>query len=167
MSENTTEKTWFTKTIARETLETATAKLLADEEISSETKTYLDNLFAGRTVATNTMVKDADGEIVMKRCSYFEAYLPIEEFGTVGKDEKTGDTKYGYQSKAGAAAARLSKATLAKAITEADEQLEVDEDVAAWKQAKADAVRASDIKAEYDGESELIATYEEACEAVA
>ncbi len=161
-----TEKTWFTKTIARETVEEATKSLLAEDRIDVETQTLLNNLFAGRTVATNTMVKDADGIIVMKRCSYFEGYLPIEEFGTVGKDDE-GNVKYSYQSKPGAACQRKAKSDLANAISEADEQLEVDEDVQEWKAAKSEAVKQSEIKCEYDGESDLILTYEEACESVA
>lgn len=162
----TTEKTWFTKTIARDTLSAKTAELLNDGEISQDVKDMLDGLFAGRTVASNTIVKNEDGEVVMKRCSYFEGYLPIEDFGTVGKDDN-GATKYSYQSKAGAAATRKAKTTLENAIKDADEQLEVDEDVAAWKSAKAEAVTASEVKADYDGESTLIATYEDAKEAVA
>ena len=157
----TTEKTWFTKTIARETLSAA----LADMDIEQEQKDLLNNLFAGRTVASNTLVRNEDGEVVMKRCSYFEGYLPIEDFGTVGKDDN-GATKYSYQSKAGAAATRKAKTTLDNAIKDADEQLEVDEDVASWKSAKAEAVTNSEVKADYDGESTLIATYEDACEAI-
>jgi len=166
MAENKTEKTWFTKTIAREAVEEATKALLAENRIDVETQTLLNNLFAGCTVATNTMVKDSEGNIVMKRCSYFEGYLPIDEFGTVGKDDE-GNVKYSYQSKLGAACQRKAKTELANAISEADEQLEVDEDVAAWKEAKAEAVKASEEKCEYDGENILIATYEDACEAVA
>ncbi len=158
-----TEKTWFTKTIARETIEAKTAILLNDGEISSEVKSMLDNLFAGRTVASNTIVRNEAGEVVMKRCSYFEGYLPIEEFGTVGKD-KDGQPKFSYQSKAGSAAARATKSALEAAISEADEQLEVDEDVQAWKASKADAVKASEVKAEYDGDNTLIATYEDVVE---
>jgi len=161
-----TEKTWFTKTIARETLSAKTAELLTNGDITSDIKDALDTLFAGRVVASNTIVRDADGDVVMKRCSYFEGYLPIEDFGTVGKDDND-EVKYSYQSKAGASAARKSKSTLEAAIKEADEQLEVDEDVSAWKSAKAEAVINSEVKAEYDGESTLIATYEDACEAVA
>jgi len=161
-----TEKTWFTKTIARETVEAKTAQLLNDGSIDVETKSILDGLFAGRTVASNTIVKDENGDVVMKRCSYFEGYLPIEDFGTVGKDDN-GDVKYSYQSKAGATAARKAKSDLEKAIKEADEQLEVDEDVQAWKSSKAEAVTNSEVKADYEGDSTLIATYEDACEAVA
>ena len=161
-----TEKTWFTKTLARDTLTAKTAELLNDGEISQEVKTMLDGLFAGKTVATNTMVRDEDGNIVMKRCSYFGVYLPIEAFGTVGKDDE-GKSKYSYQSKEGAAASRATKTTLDKAIKEADEQLEVDEDVQSWKQSKADAVTASEEKSEYDGEHDAIATYEDACESIA
>ncbi len=161
-----TEKTWFTKTIAREAVEALTTTLMGNGTIDEATKAQFDTLFAGRTVATNTMVKDADGNIVMKRCSYFEGYLPIEEFGTVGKDD-AGEVKYSYQSKLGAAAGRKTKSDLEKAIKEADEQLEVDEDVAAWKAAKSDAVKASEIKAEYVGDEDLITDYKEACDSVA
>ncbi len=164
MAEN---KTWFTKTIARDTLSAKTAELLTNGDITSDIKDMLDTLFAGRTVAANTIVKNEDGEVVMKRCSYFEGYLPISEFGTVGKDEKTGDVKYAYQSKAGATAARKAKSELETAIKEADEQLEVDEDVSAWKATKSDAVTASEIKADYEGDETLIATYEDACESIA
>ena len=162
----TTEKTWFTKTIARETLIALTATLLDEEAITLEAKTQLDSLFAGRTVASNTLVKDEDGIVVLKRCSYFGGYLPVSEFGTVGKDEE-GNPKLAYQSKAGAAAARKAKSALETAIGEADAQLEVDEDVQAWKSAKAEAVTASDTKSEYDGEVEMIMTYEDACESIA
>ncbi len=158
-----TEKTWFTKTIARETVEAKTTQLMGEGEISQEVKTILDGLFAGKTVATHTLITNEDGEVVMKRCSYFEGYLPIEEFGTVGKD-KDGQPKFSYQSKAGSAAARATKSALEAAISEADEQLEVDEDVQAWKASKADAVKASEVKAEYDGDNTLIATYEDVVE---
>ncbi len=162
----TTEKTWFTKTIARETLSALTATLLEEGEISQEIKSQLDGLFAGRQVSTNTLVKDTDGNVVLKRCSYFGGYLPVSEFGTVGKDDD-GVAKLSYQSKAGASAARKSKSTLEGLIAEADAQLEVDEDVQAWKSSKAQAVAESEIKAEYEGEIEMIATYEDACESIA
>ena len=160
MAEN---KTWFTKTIARETVEAETSKLLKAGEISEEVKSLLDGLFAGKTTVSNTLVKNADGEVMFKRCSYFEGYLPISEFGTVGKNED-GTPKYSYQSKAGAAAARKAKSDLEQAIKDADAQLEVDEDVAAWKDAKAAAVKASDEKAEYTGDEVLYATYEDLME---
>jgi len=159
----TTEKTWFTKTIARETVEAKTAQLMVEGEISQEVKTILDGLFAGKTVATHTLITNEDGDVVMKRCSYFEGYLPIDEFGTVGID-KDGKKKFSYQSKAGAAATRATKSTLEKAINEADEQLEVDEDVQAWKAAKSEAVTASEVKAEYDGDNTMYATYEDVIE---
>ena len=162
----TTEKTWFTKTIARDTLSALTATLLEAGELSQEVKTQLDGLFAGRQVATNTLVKDEDGVVVLKRCSYFGGYLPVSEFGTVGKDED-GTPKLAYQSKAGAAAARKAKSELETSISEADAQLEVDEDVAKWKASKAEAVLASEEKADYVGEVEMIATYEDACESIA
>ena len=112
----TTEKTWFTKTIARETVEAKTAQLMVEGEISQEVKTILDGLFAGKTVATHTLITNEDGDVVMKRCSYFEGYLPIDEFGTVGID-KDGKKKFSYQSKAGAAATRATKSTLRKLST--------------------------------------------------
>lgn len=160
------EKNWFTKTKARDAITELTATLLASEDISEEAKVQLDKLFAGKTVATNTLVRNVDGEVVMKRCSYFEGYLPISEFGTVGKDDK-GEVKFSYQSKAGSAAVRATKTALQKALDEADENLEVDEDIKAWKTAKAEAVADSEIKAEYDGDEVLIMTFEDAQEEVA
>ena len=162
----TTEKTWFTKTIARDTLSALTATLLEEGELSQEVKNQLDGLFAGRQVATNTLVKNSEGETVLKRCSYFGGYLPVSEFGTVGKDDE-GNAKLSYQSKAGSAAARKAKSTLEGLIADADAQLEVDEDVQAWKASKAEAVVQSEIKAEYEGDVEMIATYEDACESIA
>ena len=161
-----TKKTWFTKTVAREALTAKTAELFEAGEITQEVKTTLDGLFAGKVVATNTIVRDDEGVAVLKRCSYFGIYLPVSEFGTVGKDEQ-GNSKLAYQSKLGAAAARHSKTELENALKEADVQLEETEDIKAWKEAKAEAVAQSEIKAEYDGDAENYATYEDALESIA
>ncbi len=158
-----TKKTWFTKTIARGTVQDTALELFNKGEITSDVKAILDGLFEGKTTVLNTMVRNSDGEIVFKRCSYFGVYMDINEFGTVGKDEQ-GNVKYSHQSKQGAAATRKAKSKLEKAINEADEQLEIDEDVSAWKEAKSAAVAASDEKVEFDGES--FATFEEATAAL-
>jgi len=161
-----TKKTWFTKTVAREAVQELTAVLLAEDEISPEVKAKLDGLFEGKVVASNTLVKDDEGNVVFKRCSYFGIYLPVADFGTVGKDEN-GVPKLAYQSKLGAAAARHTKTELDNALKEADVQLEETEDIKAWKEAKAEAVAQSEIKAEYEGDSENYATYEDALESIA
>jgi len=160
------KKTWFTKTVARDALTALTSELLGDGEISKEVKERLDSLFAGKVAVSNTMVRDDEGNVVMKRCSYYGVYLPIDEFGTVGKDEQ-GNPKYSYQSRAGAAAARKTKSELEAALVAANEQLEADEDIQAWKEAKADAIAKSEEKSEYDGDAVAYATYEDALESIA
>ena len=83
-----TKKTWFTKTVARETVVAKTADLLEAGEISADVKAILDGLFEGKVAVSNTIVRDEDGVAVLKRCSYFGIYLPVSEFGTTGKDEQ-------------------------------------------------------------------------------
>ncbi len=162
----TKDKNWFTKTKAREAITALTTELLELEDITLDAKNKLDSLFAGRTATTNTLVLNDSGEVVMKRCSYFEGYLPISEFGTVGKDDK-GAVKYSYMSKLGSKETRDTKTALQAALDSADKQLEVDEDIQAWKSAKATAVANSDEKADYSGDAVLIMTYEDAQEDVA
>ena len=153
------DKTWFTKTIASETLATKVSDLLDRDEISEEAAIELNKLFASARSGggATTTVRNSDGETVGKRCSYLKRYFPISEFGTIGKDDE-GNVKYGYQSKEGAKLARKAKSKYEEAIATADEMLEKTEDIQAWKAAKAEA------KAAYEApvESELgYATAEE------
>ena len=153
----TTTKTWFTKTIARDTLAKALKDMVEFEEIDQTAADKLNKLFASARSGggVSTSVFDDDGVLIGKKCSVLGRYLPISEFGTVGKDDE-GNIKYSYQSKAGAKIMRDKKSELAKALTQADEDLEETEDIAAWKQAKADA------KTEYDAPVESTEGYETA-----
>lgn len=156
------ETKWFTKTIARDEITALANGLVEDGELSQETAAQFIALFAskrkGGGVSTTVTV---DGVIIGKKCSYLQRYLPISEFGTLGKDDK-GEVKYAYQSKEGAKLARKAKAEFEEAIASADLALEETEDIAEWKQAKLDA------KAEFEADvvSELgFETAEELTEA--
>ncbi len=138
------ETKWFTKTIARTSVEELSATLIENGEISEEIAKQFNDLFASKRKgggATTTVM--VDGEIVGKKCSVLGRYLPISEFGTVGKDDK-GEVKYSYQSKEGGKVSRTKKSTFEEAINNADLELEETEDISAWKEAKAEA------KAEFD-----------------
>lgn len=161
-----TKKTWFTKTLAKETVEAKTSEMVANGSLSAEAKAVLDNLFSGKVRAIgDSLVRNSAGQVVAKRCSYFDVFLPIGEFGTVGTNED-GTPKYSYQSKLAATKVREAKAELAKALEDANTNLEIDEDIQAWKDAKAAAVAKSEIKSAYDGEAVAYPTAEDAQEAL-
>jgi len=152
-----TKKDWFTKTKAREALEEKLTSMVSNGLVSAEAAAELNKLFEGKSRNTETSTVTVDGVIVAKRCSYFGVFMPIDEFGTVGKDEK-GDQKYGYQSKLAASIVRARKTKAAEMLKAADEALEENEDIAAWKEAKAEAAEYESEKVaiqdtEYDGES--------------
>ncbi len=134
-----TETKWFTKTIARTEVETLSAKLIDEGTIDQETADLFNALFASKRKgggATTTVI--IDGEIVGKRCSYLQRYLPISEFGTMGTNDD-GSVKYAYQSKEGAKLARAKKSAYDQAIAQADLTLEETEDISAWKSEKLEA----------------------------
>ena len=60
---------------------------------------------AERTTKSSLVINDK-GEVVGKHDSYFDVYLPIEYFGTIGKD-KDGNPKYNYWSKVAAKCKRI------------------------------------------------------------
>ena len=93
---------------------------------------------SGGPTGEATTIKDADGNVVAKRCSYFEEFLPIEHFGTVGKDDD-GNPKYAYQSKPAQAIVRATKKQVAEMLDKADAVLEETEDIEQWKELKAEA----------------------------
>jgi hypothetical protein len=169
--EATTNKTWFTKTIARETLEATAADLLKNGSISIETANALNALFAGKSRVggsngSNILVKDENGNVVFKRCSYFGLYLPVADFGTVGTSEN-GEVKLSYQSKLAATKQREAKTALAHANYASDKRMEEEKiSIPEWKAEKALNLANSEMKAEYDGDSISFTTYEGALEEV-
>ena len=155
------EKKWFTKTTARETVTEKVKELLASEDINEKAAEELNALFAGKQrTSTSTLVKNDDGDIVGKRCSVFGVYMPISEFGTTGTNED-GTPKYAYQSKEGAKAVRDRKKAYEEALKAADNALEETEDVEAWKEAKALAKEEYEAPYVYDGETEVFDTAED------
>ena len=141
------EAKWFTKTIAREALSAAISEL---EDISEASATILNELFASKRKgggATTTVT--VEGEVIGKKCSYLQRYLPISEFGTLGKNEDE-TPKYAYQSKEGAKLARKAKSEFEEAIKNADLELEETEDISAWKEAKLEAKTAYEVEVESD-----------------
>ncbi len=133
---STTETKWFTKTIARTAVEALSITLIEEGEISQEVADQFNALFASKRKgggATTTVT--VDGEVVGKKCSYLQRYLPISEFGTMGSNDD-GTVKHAYQSKAGAKLARSAKTTYDQAVAQADLTLEEDENIGAWKAEK-------------------------------
>ncbi len=146
-----TETKWFTKTIARDAITELTKALVSDGVIEQETADQFNALFASKRKGGGvTTTVTIDGDIVGKRCSFLQRYLPIADFGTMGTNED-GSVKYAYQSKEGAKLARAKKTVYEQAIAQADLTLEEVEDITAWKAAKLEAKTAF----EADVESEL------------
>ena len=78
----------------------------------------------------------------------------------VGTD-KDGATKYSYQSKAAQSCVRAQKTEAAKKLAEADSILEETEDIATWKELKAEAKELLDSKCELPEGLETFETAEE------
>ncbi len=140
------ETKWFTKTIARTAVEELSATLIENGTIDEEVAKQFNELFASKRKgggATTTVT--VEGVVVGKKCSVLGRYLAINDFGTIGKDDK-GEVKYSYQSKEGGKVSRAKKSAFEEAINNADLELEETEDISAWKSAKAEA------KVEFDSE---------------
>lgn len=88
-------------------------------------------LFDGKSsgsTAGSTLVKDADGNVVGKRCSYFGKFMPISEFGKRGEN-------YAYQCKLAESIGRKARTEAINAKAALDEQLANEEiSVAEWKE---------------------------------
>ncbi len=157
-----TEAKWFTKTIARNEITTLTETLIDNGDISPEIAKQFIDLFASKRKGggATTTIK-VDGVIVGKKCSVLGRYLPIEDFGTVGKDEE-GNVKYSYQSKEGAKLMRAKKSEFEEAINTADLELEETEDIQAWKTAKIEAKEIMDAPIEseegFETEEDFVAS---------
>ncbi len=118
---------------------------------------------AERSAGESTLVIDEDGNVVGRKCSYFGKYLPIDQFGTLGKDDE-GNVKYSYQSKAAQKCIRERKKQVAEMVAQADAELEETEDLDAWKAAKSEIAEFEAQKCEcpedvpcYDTAEELLA----------
>ena len=85
----------------------------------------------------STLVLDDEGNVVGKKCSYFGLYLPISEFGTMGKDED-GNVKYAYQSKAAQKCLREKSKDVEDMKNKIDADLEENGDLDAWRAAKSE-----------------------------
>ena len=102
---------------------------------------------ADRAVGETTTVFDDEGNVIGKKCSYFGLYMPISEFGTMGKDED-GNIKYSYQSKEAQKCIRERKKEVEKMNAEAEAQLDETGDVDAWREAKSEIAEYAESKCE-------------------
>ena len=124
-------------------------------------------LFEGRTNASagSTLVKDADGNVIGKRCSYFGKFMPISEFGKRGEN-------YAYQCKTAEAIGRKLRAEAIKAKDALDERLANEEiSIAEWKEGLAEIEEMKNQKQElpenviaFDTAEELLAALSEDAE---
>ena len=93
-----------------------------------------------KTAAGSSLVKDAEGNIVGKRCSYFGVYMPIEEFGKRGEN-------YAYQCKTAESIGRKKRTEIVNKKAEIDEMLQNEEiSVAEWKEKLAELEAMKDEK---------------------
>lgn len=102
---------------------------------------------AERAVGESTLVKDDEGNVIGRKCSYFGLYLPIDQFGTMGTDEE-GNPKYSYQSKPAQKCIRETKKKIATIKAQADADLEETEDLEAWKEKMAEIAELENSKCE-------------------
>ena len=114
-----------------------------------------------------TTVLDDEGNVIGKRCSYFGVYLPISEFGTMGKDDE-GNIKYSYQSKEAQKCIRDKKKEVEKMNAEAEEMLDAaktEEEKAKalddWREAKSEIAEYADTKCKLPEHLEGYETIEE------
>lgn len=118
-------------------------------------------LFDGKSngsTAGSALVKDADGNIVGKRCSYFGKFMPISEFGKRGEN-------YAYQCKLAESIGRKKRTEAINAKAALDEQLANEEiSVEEWKAGLAEIEAKKSEKVElpadavaYDTAEELLA----------
>lgn len=114
----------LSKTKVREML---TEKFGKDGEVEVKLSDVLA-LFVGKSKeAGSTLVKDAEGNVVGKRCSYFGIFMPISEFGKRGE-------VYAYQCKLAESLNRKARTAALAAKAALDEQLANEEiSVAEWK----------------------------------
>ena len=101
-----------------------------------------------------TLVFDGD-EVVGKRCSYFGLYLPISEFGTMGKEED-GSVKYAYQSKPAQKLLREKKKEVDEMKEKIEAELDETGDLDAWREAKSELAEFEATKGEVP--EDIIAT---------
>jgi len=150
----------LSKTKVREMIESAFGK-----EGQVDVKDVIA-LFEGKgkgTTAGSTLVKDADGNVIGKRCSYFGVYMPIEEFGKRGEN-------YAYQCKLAESIGRKKRTEIVNKKAELDEQLQNEEiTVAEWKEALAELEKMKDEKVtitDIEDAPEYFETAEELIEAL-
>lgn len=85
----------FTKQKARELLlQTFGKDLNREVKLEDVVKLFESNK------TQNKNIYDENGNIIKRRCAALDVYLPIDEFGTIGKD-KNGQPKHSYYSKLG------------------------------------------------------------------
>ncbi len=118
------------------------------------------------TTGETTLVFNENGEVIGKKCSYFGVYMPISEFGTMGKEED-GTPKYAYQSKAAQKCLREKRKEIEEMKEKIDAELEETNDLDAWREAKSELAEFESTKCDVPDDIINTATPEDLQEALA